>query len=60
MEKKTQTTRRPTEVSPSDEEVRLAIGYLDRERADSAVTVLIAVFLVLFIVIPLLGLFYFR
>jgi hypothetical protein len=56
MEKRTHTTRGIEEVSPSDEEVWSAIRYLDDERDDALSVLLVAGAVVLYVLIPALGL----
>ena len=60
MEKRTETSGGSERVNPSDEEVWCSIRYLDHEPDDASAAVLIVVFVVLFILVPVLGLIYFR
>jgi hypothetical protein len=60
MEKMMQTTRGTEQVNASDKEVWSAIRYLDDEPNDALSLAFVAGAVVLYVLIPALGLLYFR
>jgi hypothetical protein len=55
-----QTSRGTEQVNVSDKEVWSAIRYLDHQRNDALSVVLVAGAMVFYVLIPVLGLLYFR